>query len=81
MAVALPDDPGSLGELLLHEMQHVKLAALADQFDLFDKSDRRLFAVPWRPDQRPVHGLLHGTYARLAVAQLWQAGPGRGRTE
>jgi uncharacterized protein len=72
-AVALPDDPGSLGELLLHEMQHVKLAALADQFDLFDKSDGRLFSVPWRRDPRPIHGLLHGTYAHLAVAELWRA--------
>jgi uncharacterized protein len=72
-AVALPDDPGSLAELLLHEMQHVKLAALADQFDLFDKSDDRLFPVPWRRDPRPIHGLLHGTYAHLAVAELWRA--------
>ena len=72
-AVALPDDPGSLGELLLHEMQHVKLAALADQFDLFDRADGRLFSVPWRRDPRPIDGLLHGTYAHLAVAELWRA--------
>ena len=73
VAVALPDDAGSLGELLLHEMQHVKLAALADQFDLVDRTDGRLFSVPWRPDPRSAHGLLHGTYAHLAVAELWRA--------
>lgn len=72
-AIALPGDPGSLGELLLHEMQHVKLAALADQFDLFDRTDGQLFPVPWRPDRRPIYGLLHGTYAHLAVAALWRA--------
>ncbi len=72
-AVALPDDPRSLGELLVHEMQHVKLAALADQFDLFDRADGRLFPVPWRRDKRPIYGLLHGTYAHLAVAELWRA--------
>ena len=72
-AVALPDDPGSLSELLLHEMQHVKLAALANQFDLFDRADRGLFSVPWRRDPRPLEGLLHGTYAHLAVAELWRA--------
>ena len=72
-AVALPDDPRSLGELLVHEMQHVKLAALADQFDLFDRADGRLFPVPWRRDPRPIYGLLHGTYAHLAVAELWRA--------
>ena len=72
-AVALPDDPGSLGELLLHEMQHVKLAVLAEQFELLDRADDRLFSVPWRPDPRPLYGLLHGTYAHLAVAALWRA--------
>ena len=76
MAVALSDDPASLGELLVHEMQHVKLAALADQFDLFDRADGRLFPVPWRRDPRPIYGLLHGTYAHLAVAELWRARPG-----
>ena len=73
VAVALPDAPGALGELLLHEMQHLKLAVLADQFDLFDRADGRRFSVPWRRDPRPVYGLLHGTYAHLAVAELWRA--------
>ena len=73
VAVTFSDDPGSLAELLLHEMQHVKLAVLADQFDLFDQTDGRLFSVPWRRDRRPVYGLLHGTYAHLALAELWRA--------
>ena len=72
-AVALSDDPAALAELLLHEMQHLKLAVLADQFDLFDRADGRLFPVPWRRDRRPVYGLLHGTYAHLALAELWRA--------
>jgi uncharacterized protein len=62
-----------LGELLVHEMQHVKLTALCDLVDLFDRSDRTLFSVSWRPDPRPVEGLLHGTYAHLAVADLWRS--------
>jgi uncharacterized protein len=74
VAVALPgDDPGPLSELLLHEMQHVKLAALANLFDLFNRDDGSLFSVPWRPDRRPFEGLLHGAYAHLAVAELWRA--------
>ena len=62
-----------LGELLVHEMQHVKLTALCDLFDLFDRDDDTLFPVPWRADPRPVEGLLHGTYAHLAVADLWRS--------
>lgn len=73
LALALPDDPGSLCELLLHEMQHVKLTALGDLFALFDRADERRFLVPWRPDPRPIEGVLHGTYAHLAIAELWRS--------
>jgi uncharacterized protein len=73
LALALPDDVGTLSELLLHEMQHVKLTALCDLFDLFDRADRRRFPVPWRVDHRPIEGILHGTYAHLAIAELWRS--------
>jgi uncharacterized protein len=73
LALALPYHVDLLGELLVHEMQHVKLTALCDLFDLFDRSDATLFPVPWRQDDRPVEGLLHGTYAHLAIADLWWA--------
>ena len=73
VALALPEDIGVLGALLVHEMQHLKLTALGDLFDLFDRADSRRFRVPWRTDPRPVEGLLHGTFAHLAVAELWRA--------
>jgi uncharacterized protein len=73
LALTLPDDIDALCVLLLHEMQHVKLAALCDLFDLFDRSDARLFQVPWRADRRPIEGVLHGTYAYLAIAELWRS--------
>ena len=73
LALALPEDVDGLSELLVHEMQHVKLTALCDLFDLFDRSASTLFTVPWREDRRPVEGLLHGTYAWLAVADLWRS--------
>ena len=73
IALALPNDVDALSELLVHEMQHVKLTALHDLFDMFDRTDGTLFAVPWRGDRRPMEGLLHGTYAHLAVAELWRS--------
>jgi uncharacterized protein len=73
LALALPNDVGTLGELLLHEMQHVKLAALCDLLDLFDLADDALFRVSWRDDPRPIEGLLQGTYAHLAIAELWRS--------
>lgn len=72
MAVALADDTDILSELLVHEMQHVKLSALCELFDLVDPSCGTKLTVPWRPDPRPVEGALHGTYAHLAVAELWR---------
>ena len=73
MALAHPGNIDTLSELLLHEMQHVKLAALCVLFDLFDRTDRSLFRVPWRPDRRPIEGFLHGIYAHLALAELWRS--------
>jgi uncharacterized protein len=73
MALALPHDVDTLSVLLAHEMQHVKLTVLCDMFDLFDKADPRRFRVSWRADPRPLEGLLHGTYAHLAIAALWRS--------
>ena len=72
LALALPDNVDMLSELLVHEMQHVKLAALCVLFDLFEQNDKALFYAPWRDDLRPLEGLLQGTYAHLAVADLWR---------
>ncbi|HEX3955518.1 MAG TPA: HEXXH motif-containing putative peptide modification protein, partial [Trebonia sp.] len=73
LALALPDSASLLAELLVHEVQHVKLTAVSDLFDLFDRKDQALFSVPWRADPRPVEALFHGTYAHLAVADLWRS--------
>jgi uncharacterized protein len=79
VAVALPGrnaSRGALGELLLHEFQHAKLNVLLDRRRLFDPGYRWRLRVPWRPEPRPVEGVLHGLYAYLAVTHLYQS---RGR--
>ena len=72
VGVALPADSAALALLLLHEFQHVKLAAMLDSFELYDPQERRLFFAPWRDDPRPVGGLLQGTYAHVAVTDFWR---------
>jgi uncharacterized protein len=72
VAAALPADPSVLALMLLHEFQHVKLGAVLDMYDLFDRTDARLFRTPWREDPRPIEGLLQGTYAHVAVAEFWR---------
>jgi uncharacterized protein len=73
VAAALPADPVVLALLLIHEFQHVKLGAVLDLYDLYDRTDDRLFYAPWRDDKRPLEGLLQGTYAHLAVTEFWRA--------
>lgn len=81
LAVVLPDSVDTLSTLLIHEVQHVKLTALCELLDLFDRADDTLFAVCWRSDRRPVESVLHGTYAHLAVAELWRSRSKRTRGE
>ncbi|WP_446209877.1 FxsB family cyclophane-forming radical SAM/SPASM peptide maturase [Micromonospora sp. IBSANI012] len=76
VAVAPVGDDAALAVLLVHEVQHLKMHAVLDVCDLFDRHDRRRLTVPWRADPRPVEGVLHGTYAHLAVADVWRRRPG-----
>lgn len=65
-------DAATLALLFIHEFQHGKLGAVMDMADLHDPSDKRLFEAPWRPDPRPLEGLLQGTYAHVGVTDYWR---------
>ncbi|MEN3611057.1 FxsB family cyclophane-forming radical SAM/SPASM peptide maturase [Plantactinospora sp. ZYX-F-223] len=69
-------DPDALAVLLVHEFQHVKLGALLDLTVLFDRAYPGRLRVPWRDAPRPLEGALQGTYAHLAIADIWRARPG-----
>ncbi|MER6060583.1 HEXXH motif-containing putative peptide modification protein [Streptomyces sp. NPDC001792] len=67
----LPQDAGDLAETLVHESQHTKLATLHELVPLYRPGGAR-HRVGWRPDPRPVPGVLQGVYAHLALADLWR---------
>jgi HEXXH motif-containing protein len=71
VALSLPSDGQTMALALAHEVQHAKLAALMDMLPLMAPSSRDRFYAPWRDDPRPLSGLLHGTYAHIAVAGFW----------
>jgi uncharacterized protein len=71
VGIALPSRADDLALLLIHEFQHVKLGALQDMYDLLDLSGGR-HTVAWRADPRPLEAVLQGTYAHLAVADVWR---------
>ncbi|MEU9161791.1 HEXXH motif domain-containing protein [Streptomyces sp. NPDC048424] len=64
--------PPALAATLVHEVQHGKLAALADVLTLHNADRTARHWAPWRGDPRPLEGLLHGAYAHLALAGYWQ---------
>jgi HEXXH motif-containing protein len=72
VAMSLPTDPVRGAELLAHEIQHVKLGALAGQVPLTQPDDGTRYYAPWRPDPRPLAGLLQGAYAYLGVSGFWR---------
>jgi uncharacterized protein len=72
VAAALPSASTDLALLIIHEFQHVKLGAVTDMFDLYDRTDGRLFFAPWREDPRPLGALLQGSYAHLGVTDYWR---------
>jgi HEXXH motif-containing protein len=72
IAASLPSDPVLMAEILVHELQHIKLSGLQDMVPLVERCDKRVYA-PWRPDPRPVGGLLQGVYAHLGIARFWDA--------
>ncbi|GAA0895896.1 hypothetical protein GCM10009558_083090 [Virgisporangium aurantiacum] len=73
VATAPVADEDMLAEIIVHEFQHSKLGAVMDVGDLFDPAAPGTMTVGWRKDPRPVEGVLQGTYAHLAVADIWRA--------
>ncbi|QQM40849.1 aKG-HExxH-type peptide beta-hydroxylase [Streptomyces liliifuscus] len=74
----LPADARELAESLVHESHHTKLAALHEFEPLYRPGGGTLHRVAWRPDPRPLSGVLQGAYAHLALTDLWwraRAGP------
>jgi HEXXH motif-containing protein len=72
IATSLPPDPVIMAEILVHEFQHLILCGLQDMMPLMEPCEERVYA-PWRPDPRPVSGLLQGVYAHLGIARFWGA--------
>jgi hypothetical protein len=62
---------------LVHEYQHHKLVQLLDFAPLHDTSPHDAGSAarhwaPWRPDPRPLSGLLQGSYAFLGIGEFWR---------
>jgi HEXXH motif-containing protein len=76
IATTTPSDPVRLAVTMVHEWSHSLLNGILGFVDLLQDpagAQPSLYFAPWRPDPRPISGVLHGTFAFLAVAETWQA--------
>jgi HEXXH motif-containing protein len=65
------EDPILQGETLVHEAAHNKLNALLAREAVFESGgEEAVYFSPWRPDPRPLRGLLLGAHAFLNVARF-----------
>ena len=71
IGLSLPADDTAMALVLAHEVQHAKLCALMDLLPLTKGQTGDRFYAPWRPDPRPLTGLVHGLYAHLGVTRFW----------
>jgi uncharacterized protein len=72
IAMSEPPDQYECAVTLVHEAQHLKLSALTDIVAMTLQDDGRRYYAPWRPDPRPISGLLQGAYAHLGVGRFWR---------
>jgi HEXXH motif-containing protein len=78
IALSWHPDPVILAEALVHEYHHQKLNSLQLIDPLILGPPEARFYSPWRPDPRPLNGILHGAYVFQAVLQWWETlCPGR----
>ncbi|MET9374573.1 HEXXH motif-containing putative peptide modification protein [Streptomyces sp. NPDC002992] len=67
-----PAGAQDMAETLVHEIHHSKLATLHELVPLYRQGRAAVHRVGWRPDARPIGGVLQGAYAHLALTDLWR---------
>jgi HEXXH motif-containing protein len=61
-----------LAEVLVHEFAHNELSLYQESHKLFHEDPTDGFCSPWRPDPRPLNGIVHGMYAFWHVAEFFR---------
>lgn len=62
-----------VAEAVLHETMHLHLTLLEAVVDLVVPGSTALYYSPWRDEDRPVRGVLHGLFVFRAVQAFYQA--------
>lgn len=62
-----------VAESLLHEAMHLQLTLLEQETALVEPGSQRLHYSPWRDEERPIRGVLHGLFVFAAVREFYCA--------
>lgn len=60
-----------VAENILHESMHLKLTLIEEITPLVRKGADDLFFSPWRDEERPLRGVLHGMFVFRAIHQFY----------
>jgi len=60
-----------VAENLVHEAMHLQLTLFEDLCPLTDRDSRWSMYSPWKQEQRPAQGILHGLYVFYVLRWMW----------
>ncbi|MBO0995915.1 aKG-HExxH-type peptide beta-hydroxylase [Bacillus sp. SD088] len=69
--IQIYDNYADTAENLIHEVNHLLLDVVLMKTPLTTNKETSLFKSPWRPDLRPITGILHGTYVYYQIANYY----------
>ena len=61
-----------LAESILHEAMHLKLSLIEEYLPVILPGSRATFHSPWRNEQRPIRGVLHGVFVFRAILDFYK---------
>lgn len=70
--LSLHPEPMTLAEALIHEHSHNKINMLWTMAPVLENAFSPAYPSPFRPDLRPLHGVLLGVHAFLPVERLYE---------
>lgn len=63
-----------VAESILHEAMHLRLSLIQKEVDLLNpgRQGQALYFAPWRQEERPANGVLHGTFVFRAILDFFR---------
>ena len=60
-----------VAESILHEAMHLYLTLIENRMPLIEPNTKEIYLSPWRDEERPVRGVLHGLFVFRAILDFY----------